>query len=124
MKNTSIILRKYTDVVDLTKETNKALNLTKHYAENQLELMQGYKSKSLFDVLTFKLMQTMVRKIDEELERRGAIKKPKSAKCKCCDGQCKAKAANIPESITKIIEIPINSETLGVLIEALGKITK
>ena len=123
MKNTSIKVRKYTDAIDLTKESNKALNLTKHYAENQIELMHGYKSKSLFDVLTFKLMQTMIRKIDEELERRGAISK-KSAQCKSCSGQCKAKTVDSPESVTKIIEIPINSETLGILIEALGKFTK
>lgn len=122
MKNTSIKVRKYTDTIDLTKESNKALNLTKHYAEQQLELMHGYKSKSLFDVLTFKLMQTMIRKIDEELERRGALKK--SAQCKSCCGQCKAKTANTPESTTKIIEIPINAETLGVLVEALSKFTK
>ena len=64
----------------------------------------------------------MIRKIDEELERRGALKK--SAQCKSCCGQCKAKTANTPESTTKIIEIPINAETLGVLVEALSKFTK
>ena len=122
MKNTSIKVRKYTDTIDLSKESNKALNLTKHYAENQLNYMQGYKSKSLYDVLTFKLFQTMIRKIDEELERRGAIKK--STQCKSCCGRCKTKTADAPETTTKIIEIPINGETIELLLGALGKMTK